>query len=63
MCVPVDDSAILCWLQTQLRVIEAWQAELSSRPDADLQQVERLARHYDWLNEELSRLSTYRQAA
>ena len=54
MCVPVDDSAMLCWLQTQLRVIEAWQAELSSRPDA---------RHYDWLNEELSRLSTYRQAA
>jgi hypothetical protein len=63
MCVPVDDSAMLCWLQTQLRVSEAWQAELSSRPDADLQQVKRLSRHHDWLNEELSRLSSYRQAA
>jgi hypothetical protein len=63
MCVPVDDPAMLCWLQTQLRVIEAWQEELSSRPDADLGQVERLARHHDWLTEELTRLSPYRQAA
>jgi hypothetical protein len=50
--------AMLCWLQTQLRVIKAWQAELSSRPDADLQQVERLSRHHDWLTEELSRLTS-----
>lgn len=50
MCVPVDDPAMLCWLQTQLRVISAWQDE-------------RLARHHDWLTEELTRLSPYRQAA
>lgn len=63
MCIPVDDSAMLCWLQTQLRVIEAWQEELSSRPDADLGQVERLARHHDWLTEELTRLTAWHRAA
>nr|WP_321359642.1 hypothetical protein [uncultured Hyphomonas sp.] len=63
MCLPVDDPAMLCWLQTQLRVIKAWQNELASRPDADLRQVERLARHHDWLTEELARLPPYRQAA
>ena len=63
MCVPVDDPAMLCWLQTQLRVIKAWQDELASRPDADLRQVERLSHHRDWLTEELARLTPHRQAA
>ena len=63
MCVPVDETAMLCWLQTQLRVIEAWQDELISRPDADIQQVERLSQHRDWLTEELTRLTPDRQAA
>ena len=63
MCVPVDETAMLCWLQTQLRVIEAWQDELISRPDADIRQVERLSRHRDWLTEELTRLTPHRQAA
>jgi hypothetical protein len=63
MCVPVDESAMLCWLQTQLRVIKAWQDELASRPDADIRQVERLSRHHDWLTEELDRLSPLRHAA
>ena len=63
MCMPVDEAAMLCWLQTQLRVLEAWQDELTSRPDADIRQVERLSRHRDWLTEELARLTPHRQAA
>ena len=63
MCVPIDDAAMLCWLETQLRVIDAWQDELAARPDADLTQSERLAQHRIWLNEELSRLLPMRRAA
>ncbi|MBD3771305.1 MAG: hypothetical protein IE925_14320 [Rhodobacterales bacterium] len=63
MCLPIDDSAMLCWLESQSRILEAWQDELASRPDSDPLQVERLARHHAWLNEELSRLSPLRQAA
>jgi len=63
MCLPIDDSAMLCWLESQSRVLEAWQDELASRPDSDPLQVERLAHHHAWLNEELSRLSPLRQAA
>ncbi|KJS26995.1 MAG: hypothetical protein VR75_04740 [Hyphomonadaceae bacterium BRH_c29] len=63
MCMPIDDAAMLCWLISQLRVIEAWQDELASRPDADLLQVERLERHHAWLHEELARLRPLRRAA
>ena len=63
MCLPIDDAAMLCWLETQLRIIEAWQDELAARPDADLHQAERLARHRNWLSEELARLSPLRRAA
>jgi hypothetical protein len=63
MCIPLDDAAMLCWLEAQLRVIEAWQDELASRPDADLFQVERLARHHTWLRDELARLVPLRRAA
>lgn len=63
MCMPIDDTAMLCWLQTQLRVMEAWQNELACRPDTDPRQVERLARHHAWLSDELSRLNPVRKAA
>ena len=63
MCLPIDDTALQCWLQTQLRVIEAWQMELATRPEADARQVESLARHHAWLSNELAHLSPLRKAA
>ena len=63
MCMPIDDAAMLCWLQSQLRVMEVWQNELATRPDADTRQVDQLARHHAWLSDELARLSHPRKAA
>ncbi|MCA8902416.1 MAG: hypothetical protein KDA53_14335 [Hyphomonas sp.] len=61
--MPIDDAAMLCWLETQLRVLEAWQTELATRPDTDPLQVDRLARHHAWLSDELARLLPARKAA
>jgi hypothetical protein len=61
--MPIDDSAMLCWLQTQLRVMQAWLDELATRPDADPRQVDQLARHHAWLSDELTRLTPVRRAA
>lgn len=49
MCLPLDDASMVCWLKTQVRVIEAWREELASRPDIDIEVVMRLERHYAWL--------------
>jgi len=65
MCLPVDDASMICWLKTQVRVIEAWREELASRPDLDIKVITRLERHYAWLTSEVSRLESpqSRQAA
>ena len=63
MCMPIDDIAMICWLETQLRVMNAWQDELATRPDTSPEQVARLARHQAWLSDELARLSLPRKAA
>jgi hypothetical protein len=64
MCLPIDDASMLCWLRSQLKVVEAWRDELASRPDLDLEAISRLEQHYNWLSYELSRLDnpTSRQA-
>jgi len=33
MCLPIDDTAMLCWLKSQMTVLEAWRNELTCRPD------------------------------
>lgn len=63
MCLPLDDTAVLCWLQTQLRVIEAWREELAAQPDADLHQLTRLEQHYQWLSAETAAMDRTRSAA
>lgn len=63
MCLPLDETAVLCWLQTQLRVIEAWREELAARPDADLQQITRLEQHYQWLSAETAAMDRTGAAA
>ncbi|MEO1281654.1 MAG: hypothetical protein AAFV69_07970 [Pseudomonadota bacterium] len=65
MCLPLDDASMVCWLKTQVRVIEAWREELASRPDIDMEVVMRLEKHYAWLTAEVSDLEApkSRQAA
>jgi len=57
MCIPFDDTAMCCWLQTQVRVIEVWRDELATRLDADPNALTRLEQHYDWLRYEVERLN------
>lgn len=65
MCLPMDDAAMICWLKTQVRIIEAWREELATRPDLDIRSVMRLEKHYAWLTSEIAWLEdpTSRQAA
>lgn len=56
MCIPFDDTAMICWLKTQVRVIEAWREELATRPELDISAVTRLEKHYAWLTSEVARL-------
>ncbi len=65
MCIPLDDTAMICWLKTQVRVVEAWREELASRSELDIRAVTRLEEHYAWLTSEVARLETpsSRQAA
>ena len=65
MCLPLDDTAMICWLKRQVRVIEDWREEFASRPDLDIEALMRLETHYAWLTSEVARLETTssRQAA
>jgi len=63
MCLPIDEAAMLCWLKSQVRVIEAWREDLAMRPDIDLDAVRRLERHYQWLTAEVDRLDQAPAAA
>ena len=65
MCLPLDDTAMICWLKQQVRVLEAWREELAGRPEIDIAAVTRLERHYQWLTSEINRLddSSSQQAA
>lgn len=56
MCIPFDDTAMVCWLKTQVRVVEVWREELASRPDIDIEAVHRIETHYAWLTYEVARL-------
>lgn len=63
MCLPLDDTAMVCWLKQQVRVLEAWREELAGRAEMDISAVIRLERHYQWLTSEVARLDPPRQAA
>ncbi|MEM1105259.1 MAG: hypothetical protein AAGH87_02635 [Pseudomonadota bacterium] len=63
MCVPLDRMSLLGWLKTQVRIVEAWREDLARQPDMDLDQVQRLERHYQWLTGEVSKLEDPGQQA
>ena len=58
MCMPMDETAMTCWLKTQVRVLEVWRETLAMQPDVDLEAGRRLETHYHWLTGEVMRLET-----
>lgn len=48
------------WLKTQIRVMEAWRADLASRPEIDIAHLTELETHYQWLTAEVARLEDSR---
>lgn len=63
MCLPLSDTAMIDWLKSQVRVIEAWREDVACRPEIDMTEVERLERHYQWLTAEVRRLEDYQLKA
>ncbi|MEM6412190.1 MAG: hypothetical protein AAF683_11720 [Pseudomonadota bacterium] len=63
MCLPIADRTMLGWLRSQLRVLEAWRAELIARGETDLETLERLDRHHTWLSSEIARLEAEEELA
>lgn len=61
MCLPIDDTAMVCWLKSQVRILEAWREEVATRGDLDMAQIMRLERHYQWLTSEVASLEMPRQ--
>lgn len=57
MCLPINDRTMLTWLQTQIRVMEAWREEIATRPEIDIDQVVKVETHLSWLSAEYDRLT------
>ena len=53
----ITDNAMHCWLRQQVLVIEAWREELARQPQIDVQRIEAVERHYQWLTGELDALA------
>ena len=53
MCFRFQNSDMLEWLKTQVRILEAWREDIASRPDIDFDLVCRLEQHYQWLTTEV----------
>ena len=57
MCISYSDTTMLNWLETQVRVLEAWREDIAARPTIDMRMVMSLENHYQWLTSEVCRLS------
>jgi hypothetical protein len=57
MCISYSDTTMLNWLETQVRVLEAWREDIAARPAIDMRMVMSLENHYQWLTSEVRRLS------
>lgn len=62
MCLPVRDQSMMNWLKKQLRMLEAWGDEISTRPETETNTILQLERHCSWLRAELARLEDIRFA-
>jgi hypothetical protein len=58
MCYHFQNSDMLDWLKSQVRVLEAWREDIATRPRLDLEMVSRLEQHYQWLTREIMDLES-----
>ena len=58
MCLQFQNAAMLDWLKTQVRVIEAWREDVATRSDLDIDMIRRLEQHYQWLTAEVMNLES-----
>ena len=56
MCLPQDNPSLICWLQKQVSVIDAWRDEMVATVSDDDMTLERLSQHRAWLSQEIDRL-------
>lgn len=60
MCLSVSDDTMLSWLETQVRVLEAWREDVATRPSIDMRLVMSLEQHYQWLTGQIEVLGQQR---
>lgn len=58
MCTPIAKRGLIDWLSTQRCVIAGWRDEMANTCSSDKDLIESLEVHYNWLSDELVRLST-----
>ena len=58
MCKPIARRNLIDWLRTQKRVIALWRDNIADTNSADTYLIESLETHYNWLSDELVRLTT-----
>ncbi len=60
MCLSISDNTILSWLETQVRVLEAWREDVATRPSIDMRMAMSLEQHYQWLTKQIDVLGQKR---
>lgn len=58
MCTPIARRNLIDWLRTQKRVIAHWRDDIAETSSADMDLIESLETHHNWLSDELVRLRT-----
>ena len=58
MCLHFQNTAMLDWLRTQIRVLEAWREDVATRSELDIDMISRLEQHYQWLTAEVANLES-----
>ena len=56
MCKPIARRTLIDWLQTQKKVIALWRDNIADIETADMDLIESLETHHNWLSDELVRL-------
>ncbi len=57
MCKPIARRTLIDWLQTQKKVIALWRDNIADIETADMDLIESLETHHNWLSDELVRLT------